>query len=82
MTIESERRRTPRRRLLKSAKIVFNHKASVVDCLVRSRNDTGFGLKLEGVAPIPDEFLLMIDGEQIPVAKIWQHGLNVGVAIV
>ncbi|MDR3375387.1 MAG: PilZ domain-containing protein [Ancalomicrobiaceae bacterium] len=82
MTVEMERRRSPRRRLLKSAKIVFNQKASVVDCLVRSRNDTGFGLKLEGVAPIPDEFLLVVDGEKINVAKVWQHGLNVGVAIL
>lgn len=82
MTVEMERRRSPRRRQLKSAKIVFNHKASVVDCLVRSRNDTGFGLQLEGLAPVPDEFVLVVDGEEFPVTRVWQHGIHVGVAIV
>ena len=52
----SERRSIYRRRALKTGKIIFNDRQSVIDCVVRDESDAGARLKVGGVLGIPDEF--------------------------
>lgn len=58
-----DNRRSPRLRVLKAGKIVFNNACSVIDCVVRNRSESGASLQCEGVLGIPDEFVLVIEAE-------------------
>lgn len=61
-----ERRRLTRKRTLKGARIVFNNKSSVIDCVVRNRSTRGALLELSSVVGVPTMFDLYIDGEITP----------------
>ncbi len=52
-----------RRRVLKSASILFNERRSVIDCTVKSLGSDGAGLVLSNTSGIPPEFDLVIRGE-------------------
>jgi hypothetical protein len=56
-----ERRQEPRRRTLKTARIVFNNRFSAMDCAVRNLSDHGAMLLVAGPHGIPDAFLLELD---------------------
>ena len=79
MTDETERRAKPRRRVLKSASMVTNHRNSVINCVVRNISDDGAALKLDGPVSIPEEFELRVDGKIQPAEPVWHHGLTLGV---
>ncbi len=49
-----------RRRVLKSGRIVYNNRFSVVDCTVRALWDKGAELQVSGTLGIPDAFNLVI----------------------
>src|SRR5260370_29330534 len=53
----------PRGRQLKKAKIAFNHRQSVIDCLVRNLSETGACLEVASRAGIPAAFELLIEGK-------------------
>lgn len=76
-----ERRRSPRRRVLKTAKIVFNHDRSVVDCTVRNLSPEGALLTLPSTLGIPAHFDLVLEGEPRPLAcdVVWRHEQRLGV---
>ncbi len=57
---QGERRVHPRRRMFKGAKVVFNDRASVVDCVVRDLSDTGARLVFKNFQPLPQRFQLVI----------------------
>ncbi len=77
-----EKRQAARHRMLKTAKIVFNNKGSVIDCVLRNLSETGAGVRLDGPAAIPDTVDLLIDGQLRPCRKVRQAGLVVGLAFV
>ena len=54
-----------RRRVLKGGQIIFNNRASTVDCTVRSLSDTGAGIDLSSSAGLPKEFLLSIRADSV-----------------
>jgi hypothetical protein len=56
----SEKRTSPRRRVLKAGRIVFNGGRSTIDCRVRSLSASGALLVMESSIGIPDEFELQI----------------------
>ena len=58
----SNRRITNRQKTLKSAKIVFNNKQSVIDCFVRDLSDTGAKLQVADLLAVPKTFTLMLHG--------------------
>ena len=58
-----ERRREHRNRTLRSGKIIFNDKQSVIDCIVRNLSDGGTCLQVDCTADLPPSFELAIDGE-------------------
>ena len=53
----------PRRRVLKSGRIVFNNRFSTIDCTVRSLNEEGAGVDVWNAHDLPDTFTLSIAPE-------------------
>jgi len=78
MTSETEMRSSVRRRVLKSGRLIFNHKSSVANCTVRSIGDTGADVRLDGPMALPDDLILGMDDLLYPARRVWQEGLNVG----
>jgi hypothetical protein len=56
-----ERRQAQRTRVLKSAKIILNNHASVIDCAVRNLTNLGACVQVPSVVGIPDNFNLTFD---------------------
>ncbi|HVO03458.1 MAG TPA: PilZ domain-containing protein [Candidatus Cybelea sp.] len=76
----SNRRNLARHKTLKSAKIVFNNKQSVIDCFVRDISDTGAKLQVADLVAIPRNFTLMFhDGTSHECERVRAHGLEIGV---
>jgi hypothetical protein len=61
----SELRKEPRHRTLKTGRIVFNQRRSVLDCTVRNLSSTGACLDVPSTVGIPDAFELIIESESI-----------------
>jgi len=76
----NERRREHRSRTLRSGKIVFNNKRSVIDCVVRNQSDTGACLQISNPASVPAAFDL-IDGDGVSRASqvIWRSETRIGI---
>jgi diguanylate cyclase (GGDEF)-like protein len=60
----------PRRRVLKAGRIVFNGRASVIECTVRSLSDEGAGLDLSSSVGVPRHFDLLIPGDDFERACV------------
>jgi len=77
----TERRRQQRYRTLKSGKIVFHDRRSVIDCLVRNLSDRGSCLQVNTTVGIPNAFELLIDGEDesYPCKVIWTSKNRIGI---
>ncbi len=57
-----EKRRSARRRILKTGYIVFSDKAPKLECAVRNISETGALLQVSATAGIPNSFDVIIDG--------------------
>lgn len=79
--MEPERRRAPRRRVLKGAAIWFSGRMSTMDCQVRDLSETGCRLKTEGSIWAPEEFELSLGGGAIVerCRVVWRRGRELGV---
>lgn len=58
---QDEKRRTPRRRVLKGAIVAYNDRRSTIPCTVRDISDTGARLNADGSINVPDTFLLIVE---------------------
>ena len=76
----SERRGDPRRRTLKSGKVVLNNGASVIDCTVRDVSVHGARLMVPSPLGIPDTFELRISGIPRAVRVVWRTDTMIGVS--
>ncbi len=78
---EAEKRREPRRRVLKQGRIIIDGLSASIDCSVRNTSRSGALLRVESFFAVPNNFKLMIVGETQPleVQKRWQNGLDLGV---
>lgn len=76
-----ERRHQDRQRTLKSGKIVFNNKRSVIDCLIRNLSDSGACLQVNSANGIPKRFELQIDGmgNSRPCRMVWETDTRLGI---
>jgi hypothetical protein len=76
-----ERRRKPRARTLKSARIVFNHHRSVIDCTVRNLSPLGACLNAASAIGIPDTFDVIFDADHSvrPCRMVWHKETQLGV---
>lgn len=78
----AERRRAPRHRTLKGARIALNRN-SVLNCIVRNLSETGARLEMPNALGLPQEFAIAISGEAERRCRIaWQGFGAVGVAFV
>jgi len=76
----SNRRITNRKKTLKSAKIIFNKKQSVIDCFVRDVSDTGAKLQVGDLVAIPRNFTLIFnDGSSHECERVRAYGNELGV---
>ena len=76
----SNRRITDRKKTLKSAKIVFNKKQSVIDCFVRDVSSTGAKLQVGDLLALPRSFTLVLnDGTSHECERVRAHGTEIGV---
>ena len=78
-----ERRGEGRPRTLKSAKIVFNLRSSVIDCTVRNMSPHGAKLIVGTQLGIPETFDLEFEGSSAHACKVrWRKENEIGVAFV
>ena len=77
-TVNSDRRRARRRRVLKGGKIVWPNGAAF-ECRIRDISETG--ARLEVNSPVPKIFQLVIPSEQFrnSCRVIWRRGTEIGV---
>ena len=78
----NDHRHILRPRTLKSGKIVFNHKSSVIDCTIRNLTDGGACLEVHSTVGIPDSFELMMPtaGPGRCCLVAWRTDRRLGVA--
>jgi hypothetical protein len=76
-----EKRRQPRTRTLKKARIVFNDGRSAIDCVVRNLSSNGAMLELPSLLGVPETFELHIESEGTRHAArtIWKGNGKMGV---
>lgn len=74
-----EGRVAPRRRQLKSAALIFNDSASLMDCTLRNISETGAGIECENTQQIPDNVVLRIsDGVIHRASVVWRTPTGLG----
>ena len=81
---DTDRRNAPRHRVLKSGKVAFQSRYSVIGCTVRDISDTGARLRTNHSVSIPDNFELIIetDGLEVDCEVAWRRGNEVGVRFI
>ena len=79
-----EKRRGPRRRVLKGAIVAYNDRRSTMPCFVRDISDTGARLRMDCSMSPPDTFLLIIqlDGIEVDCEVVWRKQPELAVAFV
>ena len=77
-----DRRKVPRKRVLKEGKIVYADGLRVLDCTIRDITPEGAKIVLGGATSLPPEFriLTVASNTIVPVRLEWQRGLSAGVA--
>ncbi len=75
-----ERRREPRRRVLKEARIIFNNRFSSINAAVRDISASGCRLKLYNPLTLPRSFTIAFPtvGLERPARLVWQFEEHVG----
>jgi hypothetical protein len=78
--VKEDGRLSPRKRALKSGRIVFNHRHSVIDCVVRNVSANGARLIVPSVAGIPNHFDLYIGEDHHAAKVVWKSADSLGVS--
>jgi hypothetical protein len=76
----TERRQSPRRKVLKGARIAFASEG--ITCTVRNLSETGAGLDVADPMSLPPSFMLVIDRDGFTrrCHPVWCNDRRVGVA--
>jgi PilZ domain-containing protein len=79
---DTEKRRAPRRRVLKGGKISFRQLGTSTDCTIRNLSDTGACLLVASPVGIPNDFDLLPDGggATMRCRVEWRSGNKIGVS--
>jgi len=77
-----DKRRAPRKRVLKGATIAYNDRSSTMSCVVRDISETGARLRLPKgqIAPGRFDLFIELDGVEVPCAVAWRRGEEIGVS--
>ena len=78
---KEDRRRSPRRRVLKRGKALLHNHTTLFDCTIRDQSIGGARLIMAHAISLPREFKLfnVSDNETRDVRVVWRHGDEVGV---
>jgi hypothetical protein len=76
-----DRRQTTRKRTLKGARIIFNHRRSVINCVVHNLTAHGALLRVPNIFGIPSDFDIQLDGEaeHHSAHVVWRNKDKLGV---
>ncbi len=76
-----EKRRHPRRRVLKQGRIILNNRFSIIDCTVRDVSLGGCRIRLFAEFLLPKSFILAFPALELErqVELAWQNGKEAGV---
>ncbi len=76
-----ERRREPRLRTLKAARILFNQHHSVLDCTVRNLSESGACLSVPSTIGVPQQFDVIFETDHSVRAcrMVWHKERQLGV---
>jgi hypothetical protein len=78
-----DKRKAPRRRVLKAGYIKLTEKRQTLSCIVRNLSSTGACLELESTTlGIPKHFVLTFDGSQHSCQIIWRTEAKMGVVFI
>jgi hypothetical protein len=79
----SQKRGTPRARVLKTAHIVLSDKAPKLACTVRNLSKSGAGLEIHSTTVgLPNEFVLLLNGARHFCRVAWRTETRMGVRFV
>lgn len=70
----TDRRQSPRRRLLRRAQVVFRNGYSVLDCIVLDLSEGGARLKLTNWNVLPNRFELRMENSPPQIASVCHRG--------
>jgi hypothetical protein len=78
-----DRRRGNRERCLLGAKIEYNDRRSIMDCVIRDRSPSGMRIRLPEAATIPVEFDLVLPdrGQKHKMRVVWRVGDQIGLTV-
>ena len=76
-----DRRKVPRRRVLKEGKIVYADGLRVFDCTIRDISENGARLLIANTVGLPDKFQLFekSSGLLYPASVVWRQANAIGV---
>jgi len=76
-----DKRKTPRRRVLKDGKIIFADGMRVIDCTIRDMSKVGARLLIASSAGVPETFHLFekSTGMVYPTTVVWRQTSALGV---
>ena len=78
-----ERRSSPRRKVLKGVKVVYNDGHCILDCTVANLSEGGACLDLPTYVPLPDTVALRFqDGHEHLAQVVWSTSTRLGVRFV
>jgi hypothetical protein len=79
----SERRKSGRSRVLKSAKLVLD-RSSIIDCVVRNLTNKGARIQIANTVNLPRAFEMTFDGGYSvrPCRLIWRSVTETGIEFV
>ena len=77
-----QKRDASRQRTLKSGRIVFNDKSSVIDCTIRNLSARGACLEVTSTLGVPASFDLLVDadGSTRRCGIVWKAGNRLGIS--
>ena len=78
----NERRREPRRRVLRTGKIVHNALSSVYDCRIADQTERGARLKIDNSWAVPGYFEFMDTARgkaRRPASVVWRSADELGI---
>jgi hypothetical protein len=76
-----DKRKTPRRRVLKEGKIVYADAMRVIDCTIRDMSEEGARLLIANTLGVPDTFLLYEKSAEAlhPATVVWRQNNALGI---
>jgi hypothetical protein len=79
----TNKRSTTRSRSFLTGKIVFNHGACSLECVIRNMSETGAKLQMSDAVTVPAEFdLVLAHNDQRRATIRWRSGDEIGVEFI